>query len=293
MSQRGRIRLGHLTSRVGPWSLSLVLHLALIGLGFGLTWSIIRHEAHLPSPVVASNVVMVTPPMPLQGESEVSRQAPQLDVPAMDAIDPSPPVVAGPAPAPLNLQPPATFAGASMRAASDVVFVIDSSGSMMAWVFSIIDEVERSLQAMTGDQRFAVICFAGEAVWQVPRRGLRPVTPTSINEAVTALRGGINRLSGFGSDPVAAIEAAIELRPELIMLLSEGIDGRGRFSVDRAAALKSLDSLNPTGIGEARPVAISCIQLLVGTPSPATLMRDIAAAHGGTFNTIASEDLDP
>ena len=295
ISQRNRLRPREIAARLGPWSASLLLHLGLIALGFALTWSIIQYEEQLPSPVIASNVVVLTPTMPLLDATSPSEQtAASIDLPDLPQLSTDVPSIAGPAPAVSRLQAPATFAGSSMQAARDVVFVVDASGSMMAWVFAIIDEVERSLSGMSGQQRFAVLCFAGDTVWRVPRNGLTRVTPDSIRGAVSELRSGINALSGFGSDPVAALQSALTMRPDLIMLWSEGIEGRGRFTVDREAALKTLDRLNPSPAGGARPVAISCIQLTVAADQvPAVLMSEIAEAHGGTFNTIASEDFDP
>jgi len=292
--QRRRVRPRALAARIGPWTLSLLLHLGLIAAGFAVTWSIIRYEERLPSPVAVSNVVTLTPTVPLQSSPAQPSHA-SLDgvLPEMSAHA-APPAIAGPAPSRATIRPPATFAGSSLQAARDVVFVVDASGSMMAWVHSIVDEVERTLRGMADDQRFAVLCFAGDSVWQVPARGLVAATPAIAREAVAELRSGIGALSGFGSDPVAAMGSALALRPDLIMLLSEGIEGRGRFTVDREAAMQALDRLNPLSASGGRPVSISCIQLVVGdNQSPAVLMMDIAASHGGMFNTITSEEFDP
>ena len=73
------------------------------------------------------------------------------------------------------------------------------------------------------------------------------------------------------------------------MLLSEGLVGRGRWAVDRAATMRALDQLNP-----ARDVRVSCIRLTTDSQKDsAVLMEDISAAYGdGDVTTITLEELD-
>jgi len=277
---------------VGPWGASFLLHAGIIALGFLVTWSIIRIDEHLPSPVVTGEIAVLSPVVALHPAAvEVLDARPAIPMPEIPAAASETPHVSGPGPA--GPSPAATntpvFAGASMGIAREVVFVIDASGSMTAWLPFVIDEVERTLASMSADQRFAVVCFSGDTVQVTPSKGLVAATPLVAADVVARLRSTAGRHLGGGSDPVPAMARAFSMRPELVLLLSEGLDGRGRWAVDRAATLEALDELNPD-----RASAVACIRVTSGEqPTNAVLMQEIAEAHGdGTVTTITLEELD-
>ena len=277
---------------IGPWGLSAGLHIGIIAIGFLVTWSIIQIDEHLPSPVVTGDIVMLSPIVPLRAApKEQADTALPIPMPTMPAAALETRSVSGPGP--VRPVVPATttpvFSGASMGVAHEVVFVIDASGSMTAWLPFVIDEVERTLAAMTEDQRFAVVCFSGDAVTVTPTRGLVKATPAAAGAAIRSLRSTAGRQLGGGSDPVPAMKEAFSMEPELILVLSEGLVGRGRWAVDREATLRALDQLNP-----GRAVRVSCIHLTTDSQNgSAVLMEDISAAHGdGAVTTITLEELD-
>ena len=277
---------------IGPWGVSAGLHIGIIAIGFLVTWSIIQIDDHLPSPVVTGDVAMMSPIVPLHDVPvEQVDASPTIPMPQMPAAAVETRSVVGPGPVspvvPASTTP--VFAGASMGVAREVVFVIDASGSMTAWLPFVIDEVERTLAAMTADQRFAVVCFSGEAVTVTPTKGLVKATPAASAAAIQSLRTTAGRQPGGGSDPVPAMKEAFSMKPELILLLSEGLAGRGRWAVDRAATMRALDQLNP-----ARDVRVSCIRLTTDSQKDsAVLMEDISAAYGdGDVTTITLEELD-
>lgn len=281
-----------------PWVISLVMHGALIALGVLVTWSVIRMDDRIASPVVTADAT-VTPvaalieapvatteiaaiAMPDIASPPVSAQTPRIDGPGLGT--------------PLSIGGPTTaFAGASLGGAMDVVFVLDASGSMIAWLPFIIDEVERTLHAMSDQQRFAIIRFAGDRVEPTPPGGLERIEPAAIERAIGATRRAAATAMGGGSDPVPALERALAMRPDLVLLLSEGLDGRGRFAVDRAGTLKRLAVLNPADAAGDRPVRISCIRLVASEDdSPSNLLEDIAATHSDApVHLVTPEELDP
>jgi len=284
--------------RAAPWTVSAAVHLALLLLGFAVTWSIIEHEERLPSPVVTPDLAVVTPLLPLRAlpraEAKAAEMPPVPDAPAARG-DEAPIRIEGPVSVASVLSPPSlAFAGAGLETAREVVFVIDASGSMIAWLPFVIDEVERTLSQMRGEQWFAVVCFAGDNIYVTPRSGLTAVAEESARSVVEDLRGTTNDLVGGGSDPTLALREALAMRPELIMLLSEGLDGRGRFAVNRAEVLSTLDKINPRGPGGSRQARIACIRLLTGDDvAPARLMQAIVDAHGdGEITTVSLEELD-
>lgn len=288
---------GRRLQRLGPWTISLAVHAGLIAIGFALTWSIIRLDERLPSPIVTSSDIVLTPVMPLHSgaAAESSSPATSIPVPTLLSKSTDTPRLDGPAPAAASsVSTPTVFAGASMQQAREVVFVIDVSGSMIAWIQFVIDEVERTLGSMSSDQQFAVICFAGEDVRVMPRDGLVFANPATVTSLVHELRTTASQRFGVGSDPVPGLQAAVAMKPELIMLLSEGLDGRGRWAVDRDATLTALDAMNPRRGSGNRPFRISCIRLVTdNSPDEAVLMGEIASQHGdGHVHRVTLEELD-
>src|SRR4029450_8789695 len=83
------------------------------------------------------------------------------------------------------------------------------------------------------------------------------------------------------SNPLAAIEKAMRLKPDVIFLLSENITGSGPFELAQAPLPALLEKLNPidpeTG---RRTTQINCVQFL--DPDPLDTLRKIAEIHGGT-----------
>ena len=287
---------------MGPWTVSIVFHVLLVAIGLMVTWSILHEDDRLPSPLVTSDIVAMTPLVPL-------RESPLMEHTAVAPSMPPPPTLATAAPqlpvsAPaLSSSLPATgessvrFAGAPLGAARDVVFVLDATGSMIAWLPFVIDEVERTLASMHPDQRFAVRYFAGDAVQATPPRQLTAVTASAADRAVKTLRRDAGRRMKMqrGSDPTKALEDAIRLQPDLILLMSEGLAGRGQWEVDRSAVMKALDVANPVrSVTGMRDVRIECIRLVSGDEEPAApLMELIAESHGGgAMRIVTLEDLD-
>ena len=294
-----RVRLRTLVHRAGPWTLSILFHAIVITCGLIVTWSILTEDERLASPLVTSDIITMTPVLPLYDLPIKEESSLPPTPPSMPALEPLPPPTPISAPAlqtrSMPESPPsATFAGTPLCAARDVVFVLDASGSMIAWLPFVIDEVERTLTSMHPDQRFAVRYFAGDVVHSTPPRHLTDATAASASAAIQALRREAGRRIQRGSDPRQALEAAIELKPDLLLLMSEGLDGRGHWELDHAVVMRALDQLNPVNpLTGTRPVRIECIRLVSEGSDPAPLMESIAATHGGgSMRTVTLEELD-
>src|SRR5690606_31927363 len=92
--------------------------------------------------------------------------------------------------------------------------------------------------------------------------------------------------------PIAALEAALKLDPDVIFLLSQDITGYGEFEVDQRDLLNRLEALNPVDPATGRRrVQIQCIQFL--KEDPLGTMRKIAEAHGGRngYKFLSSAEL--
>jgi hypothetical protein len=173
----------------------------------------------------------------------------------------------------------ATFVGLSSSNARRIVYAIDASGSMIAYLQIVLDELARSLQNLSPSQSFAIIFFQGNVAIEVPPAGR--LVPASAMEKTRAMKWIDDHVvPAGGTNPLVAIERALALRPDVVFLLSQDITGYGQFEVDQQDLITLLDKLNPVNAASGRRAAqINCIQFLdvdqLGT------MERIAKEHGG------------
>lgn len=171
------------------------------------------------------------------------------------------------------------FVGLKASNARRIVYVVDASGSLVGSFPQIVEELRRSLMKLDPRQQFGVIFFQrGDAVVVPPGGSLQPATPEILAEAVKWIDA---RMIPTGrSNPLAALGAAMKLKPEIIFLLSADITGAGEYEISERQLLDALDRLNPkdpeTGI---RAVRIQCVQFL--DPDPAGTLERMATEHGG------------
>lgn len=280
--------------RIVPWVVSVGVHAGLIALGFLATWTVV-------------SLVADEEPVLIQAEFDALSYDPlvSLESPATEATGDSTPAGAEPAAhdlatqlADLRVEPisletdvglvvpsfaprgsaSASFVGLTTTNARDIVYVIDASGSMIRSLQIVIGELSRSLERLAPPQRFAVIFFQRNEAVAVPPANLVAATPESRRRAL----GWIDRhvIPAGRSNPLAAIEGALRLKPDVIFLLSENITGSGQFEIDREDLLALLERLNPVDpdSGERR-TRINCVQFL--DPDPLDTLRRIAERHGG------------
>ena len=185
----------------------------------------------------------------------------------------------------------ASFAGLRAGNVRSVVFVVDASGSMIASLRTVLDELARSLSRLTPTQRFSILFFQRNGAVAVPPEGrLRPATPEAIRAAIEWSRREI-RPAGR-SDPVAALERALALEPDAIFLLGTAVTGSGDFAATTEEILARLERLNPIDAESGRrKVEIQCVQYL--DPDPAGTLRAIAERHSGDygFRFVSRESL--
>ncbi|MFM7807923.1 MAG: hypothetical protein ACKPEA_08315, partial [Planctomycetota bacterium] len=171
------------------------------------------------------------------------------------------------------------FVGLKASNARRIVYVVDASGSLVGSFPQIVEELRRSMMKLDPRQQFGVIFFQrGDAVVVPPGGALQPATPEALADAVKWID---TRMIPTGrSNPLAAMEAAMKLKPEIVFLLSADITGAGEYEISERQLLDALDRLNPkdaeTGI---RPVRIQCVQFL--DPDPAGTLERLATEHGG------------
>ena len=288
--------------RIMPWLASVLLHVGLVAAALLVTWSVIQQPDRAPPrPIVAdfrAHAFLPVDELPettLQSPDErppeiVAPPAP-VDPPAPvefdlnTAIDLSPIVFSRSSSADRqSIQSEASFAGTKMTNARSIVYVIDASGSMTTWLPLVLEALSQSLNRLDQAQRYAVLFFqSGRAIRVPPENRLQRVSPRSIRETLAWTQRGVNLIPGGNSDPLAAMEAALLLEPDVIFLLSEGLDGPGGSVGDHELMMQRLDELNPIAdpVSGMRWTRVQCIQIGDDEMKPGILMQRISERHGG------------
>lgn len=287
--------------RVLPWVLSIVIHLCIAVAAVFVTWTVANFPRKDESVLIVAdfNALRYEPVAALQEADPLPVAQPVVDLapptPSADSLleqlrpsqtDPMALLHVGgsssAASALASFAPPAdphaaSFAGTSATNARKIVYVIDATGSMIAHLQIVIDELARSLANLSMQQSFAVIFFQGNAAIEFkPGRYLTPALQDrqqTLEWTKTIVPGGL-------TNPRPAIERALNLKPDVIFLLSHGLTGHGEFEIDQRELLQWLDGRNPIDRATGRrAIQINCIQFL--DPDPLDTMRLIAQQHGG------------
>lgn len=293
-------------SASAPWLASLLLHAGMIVLGLLVTWTVSVVTDEEPAPVIVADfrALEYEPLARLDETPEPAEEPVEVEVPVVEVIpDPTPPepvdepppliepdapsvtvtptvpvTVAPTPPTPVAVNLGADFVGTSSSNARTVVYVIDASGSMIRTLPIVVDELRRSLERLDPVQEFAVVFFQRNTSLLVPPRRLQNARPDRVREAMAWIEENV--IPEGRSNPVAALETAIDLEPDVVFLLSENITGSGEFEIDANDLLRRIDELNPRNrrTGQ-RKVQINCIQFM--DEDPLRTLERIAEVHGG------------
>lgn len=177
----------------------------------------------------------------------------------------------------------ATFFGAPVGGKS-VVFAIDRSGSMAGRRIEMAKrELLRCIDSLNVGQQFQVV-FYNHAAGVLDLGGGRLAPATSKNR--TEAKRQINETSSAGgTNHLAAMQASLALRSEVIVLLTDA------ESAD-PALVSTVARLNRTNRG-ARRATIHVVQLLDRSPTERSRDRDsiqlLAKNNGGTYQLIESK----
>lgn len=283
--------------RVAPWALSLLIHGMLVMIGFIATWTVISTpDQREPALVVADFHAVEYEPLTTELQQDATeRDAPTAtdiasDMPTptenRDAVDVRDLIAdAARQRASASFDAPAgeqsaRFLGLSATNARDIVYVIDASGSMIRSLQIVVEELARSLDRLSDEQRFSIIFFQrNEAIMVPPPNRLRPANEQAKIDALRWIRDSV--IPAGRSNPLPALQSALDMQPDVIFLLSENITGSGQWEIDQSELLAELERLNPpdpeTG---RRRTQINCVQFL--DPDPLDTLRKIAETHGGS-----------
>jgi Mg-chelatase subunit ChlD len=158
------------------------------------------------------------------------------------------------------------FVGQGKRSDS-TVFVIDVSGSMMSdnRLPRVIRSLTKAIEALEQKQMFAVILFDTDYLMPPHTSGLVPATRQNkdyILQWLSAPPGG------GGTDPTEAMFVAIGLKPERIVLLTDG-----EFDPTAAVTITLRNQSNT------KPSRIDC----VGLDEQVLVLQEIAKRNQGIY----------
>ncbi|CAG0952539.1 hypothetical protein PHYC_00279 [Phycisphaerales bacterium] len=276
-----------------------------------------------PAPVVPE-----PPPPP---EPEPPQAAPPQPAPEPDIPPPAP--VKAPTPAPasvtLALQPPpapppvresrpeppkappaeppalpASFAGVEAARARRIVYVIDASAAMIPTFPFLKAELARSIERLDPTQSFQIVAYrqrppvnGQESAPEVRRMEPRREFALATSEARARAESWLAKLQPSGSSvPLPGLRAALELKPDLVFLLTTSIPRSvTQWGVGTEATLASLDVLNPVDrVTGQRPAVIKTITFL--HEDGTGLLPAIANAHGdgeGSYRVLSIDQAAP
>ena len=295
-----------------PWTSSLLLHVAVVLLAIFAIWSVQVEveEEQLIIPDVRLSKLPGTP-LKVTSKQQSSQTSARRNVRSVNSERASAATTPTESPTQLigalggdagsNANPFAAElnAGSGLEAnvfgvggnAYRVVYVIDASGSLVDSLYYVIKELKRSINDLSEQQKFTVIFFQGDkAPLEVPPPGLRPATAEYKQRVIKwiDLSEG-NVVPQSGTNPMKAIKLALRYNPQLIIMLSDNITGRGIYEVDQRQLLTAINKANKS------KTAISTIQFMYPDPlveiGMEATMELIAKQNGGKYRFVNAREL--
>jgi hypothetical protein len=294
-----------------PWSISVLVHGSLVVVAVCVVWSTVRQpdSNELIVPLVRLGAEPTMEPLrmksvealkiPQEAKKSQAEEAARKPEELVALSEPAPTLVAGQEmPDSLIFDSSrdeaykATFFGATGNARR-LVFIVDASGSLIDTLPFVLAELQKSISQLRGEQLFTVLFFQGDEVIEAPIGpvGLKQADVQTRQRMIDWLDPKQHHVEAQGtSNPLAAVRHAMQLRPQLIFLLSDNITGRGRHRIEPEELLKALDDLNGSR------TKINTIQFLYHDPKPDRqgkgTLQLIAERSGGVYKFVDAHELD-
>jgi len=164
---------------------------------------------------------------------EVQKQTAEIEIPDPPPL-PRPDPEPIPDPKPVVEPPRSTNQGVEFSilglatTKKEVVIVVDMSGSMKSHRRNVEQALNEILDVMQSDTRFAIIGYRGGPTYDTfPRSGrVTRADPGTIDQARNFV-SGLSRRFGGGTPTQAAMVRALNMRPEALILISDGAPDDG------------------------------------------------------------------
>lgn len=164
------------------------------------------------------------------------------------------------------------------------VYVIDASGSLIDTLASVQRELARSVQTLHPSQSYAVLFFQDGEVRAAPPGLMSPASREQTHRTASFVSPEAGRVLPAGrADAAAALEVALDMNPDAVILLSDHVEGR----VDPEGTRQRLTAAARAVAGR---TAIHTIQFVDAPRTPAdgglpTLER-LSSITGGTHRFV-------
>ena len=107
------------------------------------------------------------------------------------------------------------------------VYLIDASGSLIDTLAYVQRELGVALPSLDPSQSYAVLLFQDGQVRAAPPGGMVPAGRAQTRQTADFLSPEAGNVAPAGrADAAAALEAALALEPDVVMLLSDQVEGR-------------------------------------------------------------------
>lgn len=175
-----------------------------------------------------------------------------------------------------GIGPKSPFMGVSGNAMK-VVYLCDSSGSMMTKFDTLRQELRKAADGLKPIQSFDIIFFSEDNFVALDNKSLLLATPETKRKAYDFL----DKTAPHGSsDPIPGLRAAFATNPQLIYMLTDG-DFPNNNQV-----LEELRKLNKD-----KKVKINTIAFMDRGEEYEKLLKQIADEHGGLFKFVSDTEL--
>ncbi len=160
------------------------------------------------------------------------------------------------------------------QAAKSVVYVMDRSGSMGDTFHTLQKELMRAIGSLGSDQQFNVIWFSEGRPTELFER-LRWATPENKRDAFDAIKAVSPRGQ---TEPVEAARRALQYKPDVMYLLSDG-----DFGDQNAKLLNLIARMNREG----RTTIHTILFVLDSMDAGERILRRIAETNRGTYKHVS------
>ena len=291
-----------------PWGISILFHVGLIILAIFVVWTTSRIEKEEVIIPIARLSPTPGAPLTMKVTKKVNVKRKTRRTITKNVIKPptqfTSPVktemaltgVAGGSPA--KATPFDTAVQGGIRAtmygtggnARKLAYIIDASGSLIDTLPFVIEELKRSISALSEKQSFTVIFFQGESAIEVPPVGLNPADAEHKQQVVRWVDMDSGHIIPAGqSNPVEALRVALKYKPQLIFLLSDNITGQGQYELNQRRLLDEITKANSAN------TKINTIQFLYPDPLAKIglkpTMQQISDSTGGIYKFIDGREL--
>jgi uncharacterized protein with von Willebrand factor type A (vWA) domain len=182
------------------------------------------------------------------------------------------------APAPKKDEKPPQVAGMfDLANAPSVVFLCDSSGSMMTKFDTLRKQIWGAVEALKPDQTFGLFFFSEDGFLGFDRK---LVEPTAANKRKVLDFLGKTAPHG-SSNPIPGIKAAFAAKPAMIYIVTDG-DFPNNNEV-----LETLRKLNAD-----KKVKVNTIAFIDRDESYEKFLKQLADENGGQFKYVGDRDVE-